>query len=158
MSTVYGDSSFLDDTRDYLDGLLTDLVAAMSGSTVPTLLAAYEQHDAIMTSLNCASIGLERVEADPVGLDEGVITNYDMEWSVRVHTAYQGQTYDEQKTTRLMDSVNGYLNTNRKFVDGENFRIISVFVESTKEAFEESYTQGGELRVNIVKTESHTQA
>jgi len=156
MGYVYGSSDVFDDTRDSLVSLMNTLTTTMSGSTTPHLETVQDSHNAVIASFNTASVDFIGYDSFPSGLDAGIITEYDMSWSVRVHTGYIGSAIDTQKITRLMDSVKNYLNTNKMIAQSSNHRIIAVTGGSIGE-FTESYTVGGELYVNVVKRESHVQ-
>ena len=158
MGVIYGISTFLDDTRDQLVSDLNALLALMAtDGTDPTISAVYSQHNEVMITLNAVSVDLEQYNAVPMGLDDGTITDYTMIWSVRVHTAYQGGVVDGQKVTRLMDSIKGYLSTNKNFDITKNYRIDTINVGVNLESFNESFTVGGEMLVTITRRESHIQ-
>jgi len=159
MADVYGDSSFLDDTRDQLETDLNALLALMAtASTDPLIAVVYNQHNVIVRSLNAVSVDLESYTAIPSGLDDGIITRYAMIWSIRIHTDYQGGITDSQKAIRLMDSIKGYLSTNKNFDITKNWRIDTINVGSNLEQFDESFTVGSEMLVTITFTDSHVQA
>jgi len=159
MADVYGDSTFLDDTRDQLETDLNALLALMAtAETNPLFGVVYNQHNVIVQSFNAVSIDLVSYTAEPMGLDDGIITDYTMIWSIRVHTDYQGGITDSQKVVRLMDSIKGYLSTNKNFDITKNWRIDTTGVGSNFETFDESFTLGGEILVTITRREAHTQS
>ena len=158
MGTVYGSSSVLDTTRDYLNTQCTNLMVAMSGSTTPNFSAVYNKHNTVIKAFNAITIDLENYEAIPSGLDDGVITSYQTVWSLRIHTDFIGGVTDGQKATRLMDSVKNYLSARKVIEQSTSHRIDTVNGGNNNEEFAQSYTFGNEMFVTVTKIESHTQA
>jgi len=154
--SVYGDDT-LGSTKEYLTDLLTDLMTAMSGSTDPHFEAVVPQHNAVIPNLNAVSVDLDPYESEPSGLDTGVMTKYRLVYSVRIHTNYIGGTIDALTNIRLMDSVKTYLNTHKDLDVDSNCYIDFVRGGSDRVEFIESYTSGGELYVEILKTVCHIQ-
>lgn len=154
--SVYGTDIF-DATRVKIKALLNDLTTSMSGSTAPHFEEVIPQHNAVITDLNAVSVDLDSYNNMPSGLDEGVRTRYNMSWSIRIHTAYMGGVVDSLTNTRLMDSVNSYLNTHKELDADSNWDIDIVNGGSNRTEFIESFTTGSELIVEITKTICHTQ-
>lgn len=155
MAEVYG-TSWLETARDKLKALLDELNTSMASGYDPTFSYVYEYHNVAYLQLNAVTVGLADAQSETAGMGaSGDAVQYEMYFSVRVHTAYDGGTMDEQKNARLLNSITNKLKANR--VLGSDYFVRDVGDERSAETFSESATLGGELTVKIEKNIIHDQ-
>uniref|UniRef100_A0A6M3JV00 Tail protein n=1 Tax=viral metagenome TaxID=1070528 RepID=A0A6M3JV00_9ZZZZ len=155
MAETYGNAT-LEDIRDKLISTLNGMVTAMATGYDPTVSYVYDHHNVGYMQFNAVSVGLENAEPDNVAFGSaGVTVQYRCQFTVRVHTAYQGALVDEVKNSRLINSVVNYLSEYKNQAGG--YWIQDIDEVTANEEFAESYTVGGQCTVLATKPVTHTQ-
>jgi hypothetical protein len=149
--------NILDNSNYKLYALLT------SGSTTfhPLGTNVYDHHNKpnLIIPLGSGSISTSVVYASmPSGLDNGVITSYNIVGTVYIHMAYPDQYINYNNLRTLVDKVDSYLQEHKTFDATQNYRIIDVQgTEVFNNHLEESDTYGAKLTVNISRRISNVQ-
>jgi hypothetical protein len=157
MAEIYGSETHFETGRDKLKALLDALVTAMVSGYDPMLSYAYDGHGTIPILLNGVSVDLDSAtRLDDPGERRGIIFQYMMHYTIRVHTNYNNRYNDRIKNARLLQSVDNYISANVNL--GDNYRIHDIDDYKTKEEFPESGTVGGELTVVVWAAIEHIQS
>ena len=168
MATIHGDNVIFQSCRTAIYDLLVLLDADMDTDVDdPRFSAVYNTHEVVKMSLPAASVDFDGIEdmLEVIGsIGSGqIVGRYPIVCSVRVHTAYTNGFRDMIKLARLLNSVNNYLNVNRDFgtaIDASTnvrFQISEIGEVVMDEEYDESFTIGGSLKVNLIATVCHTQ-
>ncbi|MDD4995730.1 MAG: hypothetical protein PHW53_04700 [Patescibacteria group bacterium] len=155
MSEIYGTYTAFETARDKLKAHLDAMITAMATGYDPKLSYAYDSHHTIPILLNGVSIELIGVTRDSLGQMPGVIFNYYLDFSIRVHTNYIDRWHDPTKNARLLNSLDNYLSARLNLADG--YRIFSITDHQTGLEFPESGTLGGQMKVTVKITIDHAQ-
>jgi len=154
MTEIYGtDKATFEDAKDKLLAKLNTLITVMASGYDPKLSYAYDHHDKVPIQLNGASIQFASCKIIEEGLGEGATYQYQIAYSLRVHTAYQGQYFDANKTMRLMNSIDNYLHEERDLENDYDVWDIDDF--ALGQDFKESATQGGSMTITIRRFQQH---
>lgn len=142
MADVFGDQ-FADNARDKIVALMEALKTTMVSDYDPTFSYVYDRHRVAKLRLNAVSVEIVESESTPQGIDDGPAVEWEMTVSCRIHTAYQGDPFDQRKTMRLAEGVANKLQLNLFLTD--NYRIDRVVSIANEEEFAESLTIGAEV-------------
>ncbi len=161
MALVYGDNQIFEDTRSAIKTLMDSLRTAMASDS-PKLEGVYDGHLQVKMSLPSVSIDFDGFQAvgnqsgRSAGVGSAITETYIVRISLRVHTAYDIDSIDGVKLSRLMNSVNNYIMTHRKlFITG--FSRLEILSGEVNKRFNESLTLGGEVKLGIIITVFHQQ-
>ena len=142
MPDVWG-TQFADDARDKIVTLMEALKVQMATGYDPTFSYVYDSHATALLRLNAVTVEIIESEATFMGVDDGPSLDWAMAVSCRIHTAYQGDRFNERDTHRLAESVANKLESNLKQTD--NYRIEHVVSIQNQQEFAESVTIGAEV-------------
>ncbi len=152
---VYG-IQWIDDARDKLVARIEALKTTMATGYTPTFSYVYPRHLVPELRLNAVTIGVTDFSQEPfAGASSGVTSKYMISFTVRVHTAYEDQTADDQEVGRLINSIANKVQAQQNLGDGYRIEEISGIV--TESEFSESESRGGEFTVTIGKAVLHAQ-
>jgi len=155
MAEVYGNAT-LEDVRDKLVSKLNDMVTAMASGYDPTISYVYDHHNTAYMQFNAVSVGLDGAEPNNQAFGSaGVTVQYECQFTVRVHTAYQGGLVDEVKNARIINSVVNYMTTYKNLAGG--YWLQDVNDVTANQEFAESFTLGGQCTVLVTMPVTHTQ-
>ena len=154
MAEVCG-TAWIETARDKVVALMDALMATMATGYDPTFSYVYEKHGTADIRLNAVSVGIASQPEDRP-LWSGQHTSFwFIEFSIRVHTAYAGDNIliDDQKNSRLLNSVIEKLQANRNLED--NYRIHEI--TGANPALEFGLTTGGEVTFIVTVPIEYTQ-
>lgn len=152
---VYGDQ-WLDDALDSLITRIEALKTTMATGYDPTFSNVYARHTVPDLELNAVTVSAATVDTDEFsGSQAGISTLYGMNFSVRVHTGYEDDFFDDQDVGRLINSLINKLKAKLKLATGVH--IVDISDISTDETFAESESRGGEFTVTVRKAVTHAQ-
>lgn len=153
MADVYGTQTF----DDALDKLYTQLVALKDATTAddPKISYVYKTHTTPDLQLNAVTVQMDTAESEQRGWSKDDFVRWEMQFSVRVHTAYSGAERDSQKVARLLNSVSNYLKEKITLTGGWRLFLVSDVQSSVD--FEDSATYGGSLMCSVSKEVLYTQ-
>jgi len=145
MADVQG-TQFADDARDKITTLMDALVVA-AASDDPKLSHVYDRHMVAKLQLNAVSVDLDRVESEFPGVQDGPRVEWQIRFSLRVHTGYEGDSVDGRTTTRLLEGVANKLMANQNLAD--RYRMVRIESIENNLTFTESATVGGQIIVLV---------
>lgn len=152
MGTVYG-TGWIDAAYTHLDTLMDALVVSMAADD-PKPSYVYRGHNTAYVQLNGITIDLADVELGHLASDsQNVCINWNLVYSIRVHTAYEGGINDPQTNWRLLNSIYNKLMANRHPDTEYYIRTIGAF--TLDEEF--LYTLGGSLQVVVGNVQDYAQ-
>lgn len=155
MTEIYG-TAYVETAKDKLKALMDALVTSMASGYDPAISYAYETHNVADLDLNAVTIGFGGCDPTPqANGGSGQTSLYLMNFTVRVHTAYDGSYFDRDKTARLLNSVTNKIQANLDLGDG--YRVDGITNMMVGETFEESASIGGELTVTVWMPVLHSQ-
>ena len=147
---IYGED-FLDTAKNKIITELTALKTSMV-SDDPTFSYIYEKHATAKLQLNAVSIELDSVEpTDEFANDYNV--RYDLNYSIKVHTAYAGGYNDSRVNARLLNSILNKLKGNKDL--GDHYRLANISEVIPDEEYEDSATLGGSLLATVQVVITH---
>jgi len=153
MADVRG-TQFADTARDKLVVLMGALVTA-AASDDPKLSYSYDRHRVAKLQLNAVSVDLQSGETEFPAVENGPRPEWQLLFSFRVHTGYEGDIVDGRTTTRLMEGVANKLNANQNLAD--NYRMARIVSMENHLTFTESASVGGEVTALITIDVCYTQ-
>lgn len=157
MADVQG-TQFADDARDKLVTLMDALVVS-AASDDPKLSFSYDRHSIARLQLNAVSVDLQSAISEFPSVDDGPRVEYQLLFSFRVHTGYEGvpqpDLIDGRTTTRLMEGVVNKLMANQDL--GDTYRMARIGSMENHLTFTESATVGGEITATIQIDVCYTQ-
>jgi len=153
MADVRG-TQFADTARDKLVTLMDTLVTE-AASDDPKLSNSYDRHTIAKLELNAVTVDLASAETEFPGVTDGPRPEWQLTFSFRVHTGYEGDSIDGRTTTRLMEGVANQLNENQNL--GDNYRMARVTGMENHLTFTESASVGGEVLALITIDTCYTQ-
>lgn len=157
MASYYGTTDSIDGLRTLFATHLDTLKTAMASGYDPTFSHIYNYHIVAPLRLNAVTIGIGTgLTADMYGMDGGVGHEYVIPVELRVHTGYIGDTKDEQKIARLLQSLDNYFNTNKSL--GSNYELMRTISIEPNTTFNDSYTIGGSITFEVKIFINHLQA
>jgi len=157
MADVYGTYQIFDAAKDLIVAAMNTLKTAMASGYDPTFSYVYSHHCPAELRLNAVSVDFDGSERAPHGsYGQAPTYIYLMQFSIRVHTNYQNQFNDNEKNTRLLNSIDNYLSTHLDL--GSDYRIREISEYNARQVWSDSATVGGELTVTVQKVIDHTQA
>jgi len=157
MANYYGTTDSIDGLRTLFATHLNTLMTAMATGYDPTFSYIYNYHVVAPLRLNAVTVGIGAgLTADMYGMDNGVGHEYDIPVELRVHTGYVGDTMDEQKIARLIQSLDNYFNKNKSL--GSNYELMRTISIEPNRTFSESYTVGGSITFEVKLFVNHVQA
>jgi hypothetical protein len=157
MANYYGTTDSIDGLRTLFATHLNTLMTAMASGYDPTFSYIYNYHIVAPLRLNAVTIGIGAgLTADMYGMDGGVGHEYVIPVELRVHTGYIGDTKDEQKIARLLQSLDNYFNTNKSL--GSNYELMRTMSVDPNVTFGDSYTIGGSITFEVKIFINHVQA
>lgn len=152
---VVGDD-WLDDTRDLLVARINLLKTTMASGHDPKIDNVYSRHTVPDLKLNAVTVGVTQVDTEEFsGSQAGISTLYMMQFTVRVHTAYEDEFFDDQDTARLINSLVNKMKAKLQLSTGVH--IVDISDIGLDETFAESESRGGEFTVTVRKAVTHTQ-
>ena len=152
---VFGDQ-WLDDARDSLETRINALKTTMATGYDPTFSNVYARHTVPDLKLNAVTIGVDSVDTEEFsGAQSGISTLYMMQFTVRVHTTYEDEFFDDQDVARLVNSLINKLKDKLQLATGVH--IVDISDIGTDLTFAESESRGGEFTVTVRKAVTHTQ-
>lgn len=159
-SYTTGGEATLELVRDTVVTLLGELRDTMltAGDYNPALSFVYERHNVADLRLNAASVSISEADSVPPGFSRPntqAIVSWKIHASIRVHTAYDDGIKDDQKSARLIDSINNKLWRN-KGAFGDGLYLDQVTGIRNGVTFEESRTIGGELIAVFSRNKEYT--
>ena len=154
MADVQG-TQFADDARDKLVVLMDALIVS-AASDDPKLGFSYDRHRVAKLQLNAVSVDLQSADTESVFVDDdGPRPEWQLTFSFRVHTGYEGDIVDGRTTTRLMEGVANKLQANQDMEN--NYRMVQIVSMENHLTFTESATVGGEVTALITIDVCYTQ-
>lgn len=155
MPNVYttGGQATFETGRDAIVSLIDELKQSMlgAGDYNPAISFVYERHNVADLRLNAVSVSLASMESVVPNTslpNTQSIFSMILNYSVRVHTAYDDGVRDDQKAQRLIDSIINKLATNKHALPS-GFYLNQFTSADLGQRFEESGTIGGELIVTL---------
>lgn len=155
MADVYGAQEQFDDAVDKVKAQIDALIIAMSSDS-PKISYCYKGHNTVPVLLNGVTVDFDGADTTIAGKASGDVLDYHIFVTIRVHTDYAGGYCDGEKVTRLLNSIDNYLNTHRDL--GNSYRIWEISDYRSFLDFVESGTIGGQMRVNVQYILEHQQA
>ena len=153
MADVYG-TQFADDARDKLTTLMDALIVSVA-SDDPKLGYVYDRHRVARLQLNAVSVDIDGVESEYPAVEDGPRPEWQLTFSFRIHTGYEGDVVDGRTTMRLMEGVANKLMANQDLED--NYRMARIVSIENHLDFTESATVGGEVIALITVDVCYTQ-
>jgi hypothetical protein len=108
----------------------------------------------ILPAVTIAASSQEPVQLDSAIGDNAFMLNHEIVLELRIHTSYDNEAYDHETTVALIDSVIDKLQAN---VIMGSYKLIKVSTPTFNRRFDESATQGAELRVTMHIVKAYTQ-
>jgi hypothetical protein len=146
---------FADDIHDDLEALMTTLVTE-SVAYDPLLSYEYDRHKVGKLQLNAVTVDFDSGSAELTGADVANRVIWQLQYSLRVHTGYAGDTIDGRTTQRLMADVCVQICENWKLTTVGAF-IQSIDSVQNGMTFDDSETVGGEITITVMFDTSYTQ-
>jgi len=156
MADVFG-LQFLDGARDKVVLLMEALKTTMSSGYDPTFSYVYDSHSTAKLQLNAVSVEVLEAENESIGVASGPVVEWQIAVSCRIHTAYQGERFNERDTMRLAESVANKLQTNLFTYKTDGYWIDRVISAKNQQDFESSATIGAEVIVTMKYIAEYTQ-
>jgi len=150
-------SAWLETARDKLYARITDLKTELAaGDYLPLYSYTYPRHAVPDLQLNAVTVGVLGVEQEAYsGSESGNGWTYQITFTVRIHTAYLDDTFDDQVLARLVNSIVNKIRARTNLVGG--FWVKQVSDVDLAGIFTESESQGGEFAVQIETHVRHVQ-
>jgi hypothetical protein len=148
MATVYG-TGWLDTAHSKLETALNTLKTAMAAGYDPTFSYVYGDHYIAKLQLNAATVAFDSATNEVELFGDSMATGafWHMQFTVRVHTDYEGGYQDITKQMRLLNSITNYLLDNWDLSD--RYMIENVTDILTGQEF--ATTLGGQMTVTVSK-------
>ena len=152
---VVGDA-WLDDTLDLLVARVDALIITMASGHDPKIDNSYSRHTVPDLKLNAVTVSISEIDTEEFsGSQAGISTLYVMKFTVRVHTAYEDDFFDDQDVGRLMNSLINKFKSKLQLANGVHITDVSEI--DMDETFAESESRGGEFTVTVRQAVTHTQ-
>lgn len=152
---VYG-TRILDEVRLRLKAQM-DLLKVAINTYDPTFSYVYDHHRIAYLRLNAVTIDIDEAMIEPSIGKTGsyLVSQVDVIASVRVHLGYANDYLDVVKGTKLVQSIDNWLQGNWDLGDG--YHLTSIDSIKLRLSFEESATVGSELICKVRKFQEYTQ-
>jgi hypothetical protein len=159
---VYG-TPFIEAARDLLVARITALKTDLIGYS-PAITSVHEKHTVADLRPWDVSVALSESTATRDGFEQalgtGIVIDWTMEFTVRVHACYGDEQPDLLSVERLLNSIASKLaqQVNLTAINTDPcYRIIGLSDIRVNERFEESDSRGGTLTVTVDAKIEHTQ-
>jgi len=155
MAEVFG-TAFIETGNDKLKAVIDALITTMATDYDPAISYVYQSHNRAYILLNAVTIDFENAEQMLVCAGNvSAPTEYLLNYSIRVHTAYNGGVMDGQKNARLLNSIVNKLKVN--FDLGDDYKFWAFNDMDPRMTFDESPTVGGQVIVTLKTGVRYTQ-